>query len=830
MKKYLPALFISLFLLVSAVLIKLPDQAQAASLDHVNGRILLQVAENGEAWYIHPDDGKRYYMKNGPVAFMMMRSFGEGISNSDIAKIPVGLEDRFTQDDTDGDGLADNLEVALGTDINSIDTDEDGFTDGEEVRSGHNPLGDGLSSVDQGLVDRFRGRILLQVEEHGEAWYINPDDGKRYYMSSGEAAYDIMRFLSLGATTTDIESIPFASFDPEVDESLVTFGSDSEFDGYVEFLTASQEEKSASDGYTEDYFFGGPDDFASETGLSAPSESEAKESITNVQEVGVDEGDIVKAWGDYLVILRRGRLFTVDTDESRPNPVHVLNVFPEGMTPGTWYDEMLISDDTVIVIGYRYDWRKAEIGLFTINRQGTLSHNATYFVDADDYYSSRNYASRLLDDKLIMYMPSNLFSYSYYSDFERQPRIPHISKWTGGDQTVDLGPILDKKNIFRPIQKDHNPTLHTVMTCQVSSGDLDCSSKAVLGPWSRTFYVSPNAAYVWVSERSHPIVYEVDEFGQPTDEIKFTREPQAHLYRFGFEPESVGVIRADGQPIDQFSFQEIDGYLNVVVDDDGYGDAMWLPEFASGELGLFRIQLSAFSGSPHLVSPASWSSLPRPESYRLQNRFVGDHLLYGSSAYWESNGSTLFVKNVPKNGPVNQITLASDVTRIEPMGRYSAAVIGSDDDNLVINTVDISTADPFVADNYVIPQATEGESRSHGFFFKPNEDGGTIGLPIRKYGPFYSSLWEESAEIRFFDVDGSLGLRSIGSFEATQPRHDSNCQVSCVDWYGNSRPIFYHGNIFGLMGYELVKGTLGDTVTETGRVDVRVSLFEIFDY
>ena len=35
------------------------------------------------------------------------------------------------------------------------------------------------------------------------------------------------------------------------------------------------------------------------------------DSVTNVQHAGVDEGGIVKVHGDHLVILRRGRLFTV---------------------------------------------------------------------------------------------------------------------------------------------------------------------------------------------------------------------------------------------------------------------------------------------------------------------------------------------------------------------------------------------------------------------------------------------------------------------------------------------------------------------------------------
>lgn len=57
------------------------------------------------------------------------------------------------------------------------------------------------------LATKMKGRILLQVESHGEAWYINPKDSKRYYMANGEAAYNIMRTLGVGVTNTDLEKI-----------------------------------------------------------------------------------------------------------------------------------------------------------------------------------------------------------------------------------------------------------------------------------------------------------------------------------------------------------------------------------------------------------------------------------------------------------------------------------------------------------------------------------------------------------------------------------------------------------------------------------------------
>jgi hypothetical protein len=34
---------------------------------------------------------------------------------------------------------------------------------------------------------------------------------------------------------------------------------------------------------------------------------------------------------------------------------------------------------------------------------------------------------------------------------------------------------------------------------------------------------------------------------------------------------------------------------------------------------------------------------------------------------------------------------------------------------------------------------------------------------------------------------------------------DDECRASCVDWYGNARPLFLRGHVFALLGYELVE-------------------------
>ncbi|MDQ5938701.1 MAG: hypothetical protein QG603_438 [Patescibacteria group bacterium] len=176
-------------------------------IERVRGRILLQVESHGEAWYVNPKNDGAYYLKDGSTAYTLMREAGLGITNTDLAKIPVGFEDRFSDADSDSDGLADKLESGLGTDPSKPDTDGDGVKDKAEILAGTNPLGVGALARDNSLVNRLLGRIVLQVESRGEAWYIDPSDGKRYYMRDGEAAYQIMRFRSLGISNSDLSKI-----------------------------------------------------------------------------------------------------------------------------------------------------------------------------------------------------------------------------------------------------------------------------------------------------------------------------------------------------------------------------------------------------------------------------------------------------------------------------------------------------------------------------------------------------------------------------------------------------------------------------------------------
>jgi hypothetical protein len=128
---------------------------------------------------------------------------------------------------------------------------------------------------------------------------------------------------------------------------------------------------------------------------------------------------------------------------------------------------------------------------------------------------------------------------------------------------------------------------------------------------------------------------------------------------------------------------------------------------------------------------------------------------------------------------------------------------------------------PELASHSAREDASQGETRTHGFFYKPNgKDSGILGLPVSlPVRPAYNQLFESSAAIVFFEND-ALKLTNVGELTAESEKAvDDQCRASCVDWYGNARPLFIRGRVFALLGYEVVEGRLDNNrVVETRRI------------
>lgn len=170
--------------------------------DRLIGKIILKVEDFGKAYYVNPITQKMHSLGKPYDAFNVMREQGIGITNSNLSKIPVALNN-LSGNDSDGDGLPDLFEDAIGTNKNNNDTDKDGYTDKEEVQNGYNPNGNGKMNIDNNFSNKQKGKIFLQVENNGEAWYINPENSKRYFLGRPADAFNVMRNLGLGISNND---------------------------------------------------------------------------------------------------------------------------------------------------------------------------------------------------------------------------------------------------------------------------------------------------------------------------------------------------------------------------------------------------------------------------------------------------------------------------------------------------------------------------------------------------------------------------------------------------------------------------------------------------
>lgn len=144
----------------------------AIALAHaLSGRILLQVESRGEAWYVNPVNEQRYFLGSPDDAWNLMRTLALGISNRDLARA---------------------------------------------------------------LPSRLSGRILLAVEDHGKAYYVDPKTLRPYYLGRPADAFNLMRSKGLGITNANLSTIPVATTTDvrpptTTTEQLVPFASQAPF-------------------------------------------------------------------------------------------------------------------------------------------------------------------------------------------------------------------------------------------------------------------------------------------------------------------------------------------------------------------------------------------------------------------------------------------------------------------------------------------------------------------------------------------------------------------------------------------------------------------------
>ncbi len=182
--------------------------------NQLSGKFLLQTEGHGEVWYIYPRDHKKYLLGKANDMFAVAKEFGKNINDTDLAKIPLADINLNNGIDSDFDGLSDDIENSLGINPQNADSDNDGYKDKDEILNNYNPSGKGKIIYDNKIAKENAGYILINDQSRNGAWYINPNNLKKYYFSSSIDIFNIIKKISLGITNSNLYKIEQSSIDP----------------------------------------------------------------------------------------------------------------------------------------------------------------------------------------------------------------------------------------------------------------------------------------------------------------------------------------------------------------------------------------------------------------------------------------------------------------------------------------------------------------------------------------------------------------------------------------------------------------------------------------
>ncbi|HEU4411963.1 MAG TPA: hypothetical protein VFS43_42370 [Polyangiaceae bacterium] len=503
-------------------------------------------------------------------------------------------------------------------------------------------------------------------------------------------------------------------------------------------------------------------------------------------EPGVDAGDIVKQAGAHLVVLRRGMLYAVEASGAAPERlVDAIAVAGEGAPPGdAWYDEVLVRGELVYVAGFRRGEGgasapgKAELRSFRLsNGKFTRLHGVAF--ESYDYFASGANASRLAGDQLVFFT-----RYPLERGPGGAPDYPELLEAGGDGQLRALGPLFGAADVVTAaVEPSARPAFYTVVRCALpDSGELACRARSLLGAGSRLTHVSAGALYLWAD---------------------------SHVYRFDLASLDVTTHRARGLPVDAFSLRERGGELLALSN----------RQLGLGGVELLRLPLAAFDRAGAQPVAATPVHEARPA---YEGRFAGDSLVAALGASDPSTEGTTELISLDLATGASSLVPSGPVARIEPLDGGRVLVVageggpGGGASGVALRVLPIGDLGRTLGE-LRLEGLVEGEGRSRGFSFRAEAEGaGTFGLALTGEPDETASrgFGRRASSLGFFDLSAAGALTYLGLVAPAQP--EAECGGSCVDWYGNTRPVFAGDRAYALMGGELAPLALRPGVGRRG--------------
>lgn len=639
----------------------------------------------------------------------------------------------------------------------------------------------------------------------------------------------IAAFLLLASCTSAPDtdsSFSISSEGPLTSTRLEVFGSAEEFDLYRrQVFEASQEVNGKTPDYCPD------DDCAVEEVIVTGSRITSNPSVTNNQKIGVEEGDIVKQIDDFLIVLQDGRLFSINIKPDGSDGLQLVDrqeVY-RSSSSRTWYDEMLVTGRSIVVTGYSYDAKASETTILTLSESGEFELEDTFFISSDDYFDTDNYATRIIGDRFILHTPIYLGGYQPWNALP----WPVVRRWrknvpmarVNKTQGLPANPLIRPADIYRPVQDTISPMVHMVTICDIGANragrQLDCKSTAFVAPEGYELYVSKTDVFIWAwpdDEYWRESRTKCREIGHSLQPIKYEDAVPAMVFKVSIKDHDLKILEARGRPFNQFGIDTQGSRLRALIDLAPRECTAWAKTMRPS---YFSVSTRQFGTEKTLDLRGENTSLPSFASdLSLENRFTDNHLVYSLSDRSnyrpepEELDKSAVVTIVPVDKPSNatEIMLEHSALRLERLANHAVLTGYKNAEGLSVSLLSLAQS-PAISSTVVLENRFESEGRSHAFnaIVKRGKTA-YLGIPTILRPENAGRWWwnSESSDVSFLSLSPSKQLTDSGALISTDQTDNGGyqCEVSCTDWYGNSRPIFTDNRIFALSGLEVIEGRL----------------------
>ena len=551
-----------------------------------------------------------------------------------------------------------------------------------------------------------------------------------------------------------------------------------------------------------------------------------------------DQAAFVKRIGPYVLILFDGRIASIDTRNglSLRDRIFVSEEEEdEDFDDALPYDAMLVQGDRIIVLGpYASDDDGKRILTFKIDRDtGKLTREHALTISATDEDGAGNYEPRVVGDQLMIYG-------RFWIDRMREGRnIPSIRLKAGADPAVGQGlasaPLLNIRDIYRPVAHTYQPLLHTLSLCPLSDtpvGQLPtCRTIGLIGPTEAELHVADRNIYLWTAPAQEK---------QPERSCRSTAQPArvdvatSTIHRLSIDSGAVDVVSISGTPLDQFSMHGRSDAL--------YALAKWQSvrcgpddEAPVQHVALIDIPAKLFGKSAAPIASPRIRRLPPIHATSIQGKFNGDWAVYAgpgnvSSDADEDSPSTVAVA-VPLGAPRKALKLpiAHGLNRLERVGGDMLVYGDLDEDGLGVTPIVLAeTAHPGAS--LRLPGHTDPDEPNYVFDSRADAQGdGLIAIPTQQEEKPEEPLTMSLVSLHDRDRLAFAGDVEMASEEATSTKHEANsyeCDSFCWDsGYARLRAIFVEDRVLVLAATDVIEVSMSDgTVRELRRLDLTAPL------